>query len=123
MALKYVYTVVYRDGSVYQQNLEDKSALHPTGSCFADLDLPNIRTFTLVGVGHRYTVDLTDGHFDIDGVPFCFHDRSVKLPDLQLWFFRRHTHEVVDGVEKSHRTEYRMGWTTVDGLQRVMEID
>ena len=127
MSLKYLYTVTYLDGSEYQQNPEDKSVSDEKRSCFFDIDQDKVALFTLKGDGHEYSVNLVDGVFSVDGVPFQMHEE--ELYGFRLIFWRNHTHSFNVGAEKSeetsHETVYRMGWQcTVDGTnhQRVMQI-
>ena len=134
---KYLFQVEFKDGTRYEQAPEDKSLTKDTGSAFSDIVdcLHEIKTFALVDFENDYLVDLTDGHFEINGVPFKMHE--YEITDLKLVFFRRHTHdfdttydnnsgEQIDMKEKSHRVVYRMGWEThtADGkkLERIMEI-
>ena len=90
MALTYLFKATYLDGTVYQQTQEDTSCQDPKRSCFFDLKQEQLKTFQLEGNGHTYLVDLTDGHFELDGVPFRFHE--YPLTDIKLVYFRRHTH-------------------------------
>lgn len=132
--LKYLFTAIYSDGSVYEQNPEDRSIKDPEKrSCFYDLDHSKLVAFILKGDGHEYGVDLRDGHFEIDGVAFKMHEDNT-LSGFKLVFFRQHTHSFnqrLDGmsqpVELSHQIVYRMGWqaTTPQGknYQQVMQIE
>lgn len=142
--LKYLFTANYKDGRVYQQNVEDKSFNEPEKrSCFYDIaqDIDKLASFVLKGDGHEYAVDLTDGHFELDGIPFFMHEGYIKeignkkilvpLKDFRLIFFRQHTrsYEVAlyknEQKETAHQIVYRMGWQcTVDGknYQEVMQF-
>ena len=93
---------------------------------FFDVRQDDVARFTLTGDGHSYAVDLTDGHFEVDGVPFKMHEEPLK--DFRLIFFRKHTHNFnLEYKELSHDVVYRMGWQTTnekgENVQRVMEID
>jgi len=126
--LKYLFTVAYKDGSTYKQNPEDRSATEPEKrSCFFDVRQDDVARFELNGEGHGYAVDMTDGHFEIDGVPFRMHEE--ELSGFRLIFFRQHTHQFSVGAESnkelSHDIVYRIGWQcTVGGknYQQVMHI-
>ena len=125
--LKYLFTAEYKDGTSYLQNKEDISILEPDKrSCFFDVKQSEVKRFWLEGEGHKYLVDLIDGHFEIDGVPFKLHDENLK--DFRLIFFRRHRHQFNRETreELSHETTYRLGWQTNnekgENIQRVMEI-
>lgn len=126
MPLKYKFSALYTDGSLIEQNDEDVSAQDTRRSAFYDVDHSRLNVFTLKGAGHIYTVDLLDGTFGIDGVPFRMHEGP--LSNIRLIFFRRHTH-TVNGLfeELAHQIVYRLGWqaNNAEGknVQRVMEVD
>lgn len=121
----YLFTVIYDDGTAYYQNAADVSIQDPARSCFYDVDLARVARFSIQGPEHRYAVDLADGHFEVDGAPFRFHEGA--LSGFRLIFFRRHTHHFIAGREVGHSLVYRLGWqaTDADGrnVQRVMEVD
>jgi hypothetical protein len=131
MPLKYLFKATFQDGSVIEQTPDDRSANDPENrSQFFDAlersKNTRMTSFLLQGQGHEYAVDLTDGHFEIDGVPF----RMIEgmLPYYEIVFFRRHTHDFVAGTgqETNHSIVYRLGWQCNDdgkNYQRVMEID
>ena len=137
--LKYLFTAVYSDGTSYTQNVEDRSISEPDKrSCFYDIDQDRLVKFILApspedecGDGHVYSVDLVDGHFEVDGVPFKMHEET-NLHGFRVIFWRNHTHNFLVGAdpavtpeEVKHTTVYRLGWQcTVDDVnhQRVMEI-
>ena len=138
--LKYTFKALYKDGTTYNQNKEDISVSDPKKSCFFDLQQDRIRSFFVYNDEHTYSVNLEDGHFEVDGVPFCMHTDHVKnfpggrqlampLKDFRLIFFRQHVHDIKVTVEKNeeidHRITYNIGWQcTVDGknYQEVMQI-
>ena len=121
--LKYKFTAHY-EADKYVQNDEDRSLTNDEKSCFFDIKHDELLRFELEGDGHKYSVDLTDGHFEIDGIPFKLHELPLK--DFRVIFFRRHTHGFnAMNVEIEHDTVYRMGWqTTYNGknYQEVIEI-
>lgn len=130
--MKYLFTAKYKDGSVYEQNPEDVSVTESEKrSCFYDIKdtLEDLESFTLTGEGHIYKVDLIDGHFEVDGVPFDMHEENLK--DFRLIYFRQHTHsfnqKVEETVEFAHNIVFRFGWQTNDSegknYQRVMQIN
>lgn len=122
--MKYLFSALYKDGSVYEQNPEDISIIDPLRSCYFDLKQDEIEKFKLIGDGNTYSVDLTDGHFEVNGIPFLLHEEELK--DFRLIFWRRHTHSFNrNDVELSHDIVYRFGWQcTVDGknYQQIMQI-
>lgn len=127
--LKYLFSVQYKDGSVYQQNESDTSTIDPEKrSSFYDVAqrLNEVGTFTLVGDGHKYMVDLLSGLFAIDDVPFRMHEE--RLEDYKLVFFRQHTHtyNAETREELDHKLVYRFGWQAKDkddkNVERIMQI-
>ena len=125
MALQYLFKATYLDGTVYLQTPEDTSCTDPKRSCFFDLKLDQLKTFQLEGNGHTYLVDLADGHFEVDGVPFRFHE--YPLTEIKLVYFRRHTHNFnIAMEEQSHTMCFRFGWQADENgkqVQRIMELD
>lgn len=125
--LAYRFTAVYEDGTEYQQNEHDVSVTDPGRSCYFDIEQDRLVYFVLEdGAGHRYGVDLSNGNFAVDGVPFRMHEGPVA--DVRLIFFRRHTHQFNLGYDEiDHTVVYRLGWQGTDAegnnVQRVMELD
>ena len=132
MKLKYLFQVEYRDGSTFKQSAEDVSAADPKRSAFFDVRKEEVKRFTLVGGGllikDKLTVDLTDGHFEVNGTPFFMHDSATALKEMELVFHRQHTHHVnaASFVETAHIVHYCIGWRAKDEkgseIKRVMEI-
>lgn len=125
--MKYLFSVVYKDGTTYHQNQSDTSLSEPEKrSSFYDVDVENVQTFTLTGEGHTYLVDITDGHFEVDGVSFWMHELPLK--DFKLIYFRRHTHTFSQNMmeEIGHVIVFRVGWEAVDAdgkkYEQVMQI-
>ena len=117
LPLKYLFVVEYADGSIFEQTSDDKSSIDPQKrSQFYDVlqSGKTIRYFSLVGDGHKITVDLGTGIFYVDGLALLLE--SEKLPTLPdrftLVFYRQHTHELnrEDSKELSHFIEYFIGW-------------
>src|SRR3990167_2973956 len=121
--LSYLFVATFKDGFQLHQTLEDKSVIASGGSAYSDVleyeKKSPLRCFILLQIGengefiHSYGVDLEDGHFEIDGVPFKMYEGWVK--DLRLIFFRQHTHhfmmsEYTATREAAHSIVYRFGW-------------
>ena len=109
--LKYLFFVEYQDGTTFQQNAEDVSMTDPKRSAFFDIKQENVRRFSLEGDGQKYTVDLLDGHFEVNGASFMLHDYVLLLHDMRLVFFRQHDHT---WPTKEHRIVYCLGWQAND---------
>ena len=127
--LAYLFECHFTDGTVYQQTPEDVSVTG-VGSAFTDVmqRIDEVEVFGIVNDEHTYAVDLVDGHFEIDGVPFNVHAEQLP-PDCKyrLIYFRRHRHTITMGYSdmEEHTVEYHIGWqTTVDGknYQRTISV-
>lgn len=128
--LKYLFTATYADGRVIKQTPEDVSLIDPAKrSCFFDVmeheKVSPLLEFTLEGAGHRYSLNLVHGGFEIDGVKFSMSEGHIHynpngkrmllpLTKLKIIFFRQHTHSFNVGAvkqeETSHEVAYRIGW-------------
>jgi hypothetical protein len=125
MPLKYLFKATFANGFVYQQNAADKSVIEPEKrSCFTDVrkqvESGNaLLRFELVSGDQSYAVDLTDGHFEHNGVAFAVSDginpnepQELAGAKRDIVFWRRHTHEfrLSDGEELGHGVRYDLGW-------------
>jgi hypothetical protein len=139
MPLKYLFTATFADGSKLVQTLEDQSVLEPDKrSAFFDVlakakQTPLVR-FELTEGEQTYAVDLTDGHFEHNGVVFAVSDgldpneaQNLAGATREIVFWRRHSHEIrmMDGVELGHNVRYDLGWqANVNGknVQRLIHF-
>ncbi len=101
MALKYLYQANFADGSFFQQPIEeenDKSAIDPTKSAFFDVlqrqdELVSFGLFS-EEVPDTWAVDLRDGHFEVNGLPFTAQNPSQPSKSdvtRRLIYFRKVT--------------------------------
>jgi hypothetical protein len=127
--LKYLFSVLYADGSIFKQTPEDKSETREGGSAYTDVRQDEVVRFGIetadyetIRSGDERTalVDLRDGHFEIDGQNVWVgdaHEHLVGDVVLRLIYFRRN--QILFNVEMEetgHRTRYYLGWqATVDG--------
>lgn len=121
--LAYLFECHFTDETVLFQTQDDVSTLDPTKSAFYDAlqRADEIAVFGIVNDEHTYAVDLRDGHFEIDGIPFVVHSGD-ELPTTdctyRIVYFRRVRQSVTMGYTEmaSVDTEYHIGWqTTIDG--------
>lgn len=124
--LKYLFKVLYEDGSHFDQTIDDVSAIDPKRSQFYDVlqSGKKIRSFGIFGADHALVVDLRDGHFELDGV--AIHPEILPpgpIP-LELIFFRQHQQDMNVGYKVDndlkpvvtsetpgeHRCKYFVGW-------------
>jgi len=123
--LKYLFTVVYDDGTEYIQSQDDVSISDPLRSAFYDIDIDKVVTFTLNGNAHTYMVDLRSGQFEIDGALFIVGEQlSLDNPSRKLIYYRQHTHEYTLGLQEiAHEVLFCMGWEIVGtNIKRVIYI-
>ena len=119
--LAYLFECHFTDGTILQQTPEDISQIDPTRSAFYDVMQRNddVMVFGLVNDEHTYAVDLRDGHFEVDGVPFEIHGQDVLPNDTKyrVVYFRRVTHTITQGYSIVESIiKYHIGWqATVDG--------
>jgi hypothetical protein len=94
---KYMFGVLFSDGTQYNQTYNDVSVQgEEAGSSFSDVvtRLNDVVLFQLAGCGNRFTVDLRDGHFEVNGIPVMVGDPTVTIPPntkRKLVYFRRTT--------------------------------
>lgn len=157
LVLKYLFCAELTGGRIVEQTPEDKHPIvagrpasyelickhfngdpiiHPDGRLIYRDD---ILLFQLEDATHRYLVDLSDGHFEIQyakgkqviGAPFylAFPPLGSKI---RLFFFKRRRHHTLvhgtvqddmsvklTGVEEtSQECEYHFGWETEDKKTR-----
>jgi hypothetical protein len=128
MELSYLFEAHFNDGSMIQQTPQDVSVVDPEKSAYYDVmqRLGDVKVFGIYNDKNTYVVDLRDGHFEINGVPFSVSSEEDLdlMPDqkFELVYFRRHKHVTAVGgelpVELSHTVDYFLGWTTtVNGKQ------
>lgn len=141
LILTHLFEAHMRDGSVIAQTPEDRSALDPAlRSAFFDVAqrIDDVEVFVLRGPDHFYLVDLRDGHFEVDGVPFWAQPvTSNCIPrggKIRLVYFRDHQQDVlVTGTVREdlsvdehhqlgdHRVAYRIGWEYEAGGKTYMQ--
>lgn len=84
------FIATFEDGSQIFQNERDESETTPGKNCYFDVLERQQRTplvcFVLRNNDRWYGVDLRDGHFEIDRVPFFQHEQPLK--DFTLVYFR-----------------------------------
>src|SRR4051812_41703280 len=114
--LAYLFECHFTDGSIIFQTQEDVSTVDPTRSAFYDVvqKLDAVEVFGLVNDQNTYAVDLRDGHFELNGVPFEVHSGTQLPPDcvFRLIYFRRCRHTVTMGYSEmqDHSVEFHFGW-------------
>lgn len=126
--LKYFFTAFYNDGTYFHQDVNDVSVQDSKRSSFYDVDQSKIVGFSLADRDNAFVVDLTDGRFIVNGVPFRMHAEDEALPPFRLIFWRRHWQTInTQTGEETHRMVYRFGWQALnakgENVQKVMELE
>lgn len=131
MKLKYLFEAYFADGHRIIQDLDDISSLDPARSTFYDvLQYESTSELVLFGLylgKNTYVVDLLDGHFEVNGVPFSA--QPVALPEMieggkfKLLYCRDHQQELILSENSSkpgkHSVQYRFGWEYTDPRGKV----
>lgn len=123
--LRWLFTAHYSDGSSFLQNEQDVSLRRAGGSAYTDVDHERLVGFALVNqeLGDCLFLDLRDGVFAMNGIPFGTFDEDLPVTQRSLVFFRRHLRHAVatgDKVEEvGHRVTYHLGWKGIlpDGTE------
>lgn len=115
--LKYLFACQYNDGSMFTQNKEDVSLIDTKKSAFFDVLLDQVERFWIYNLptgrqdpDNIYLVDLRDGHFEVNRVPFFMHeitiDATKHLTNFRLIYKRRNWVDNKGG----HRIMFMIGW-------------
>lgn len=122
MELKYLFTVTYKDGSIFEQPQDDHSELDSKRSAFYDVlqNEKDIELFTIRYGEDEWGVNLITGTFSHNGIEFVSKSEdlvSETPPEFRLVFYRTHTHNFnQEDKELSHIVTYFIGWQcTIDG--------
>lgn len=130
-----LFVATFEDGHQIFQNHEDKSEHAEDKNCFYDVleyqKGTRLISFVLRNQHYTFGVDLNDGHFEVNGVPFFPYrnDREV-LHDFRVIYLRNVavTREVgVDFAgDSSFKVGYTLGWQANDAsgknVQHIMRI-
>lgn len=129
---KLFFIVTFEDGTQIAQNVEDVGAVEGR-NCYYDvmqktLEVPAV-CCVLAAEGYpTFGVDLKDGHFEVNGVPFFMHTEPYK--DFRLQYFRNVTQHRQTNVKTGETIDtaevgYLLGWECEYGgetITRVMSI-
>lgn len=129
------FVATFADGSRIYQDSDDRSKIDPSKSQFFDvreysrLESPLI-SFVLTDPKQSmiYGVDLRDGHFEVNGLPFFPYraDREI-LKDFRVIYFRNVRHDkYADTGEVVSYLGYTIGFQAKDrkgrNVQHIMKI-
>jgi hypothetical protein len=111
--LDFLFVAETYNGVILKQPENDISSIDPDKSAFYDVLQNKIKRFSLVGKGMIFTVDLTDGHYEVNG-----NLMYSKLPpgrcELKLIYYRQVQQRLVIGPEGTPGLKpivrYFIGW-------------
>ena len=128
--LDYLFTAAFDDGTALQQNPDDISLIEPaTRSCFYDLVQAQeagkiLMLFSLSNGDNVYTLDLRDGYFFVNDIPFRATPEGFPgdFSALRLIYHRTHQHHFnPDFTEVGHDMQYVFGWQTTIGSKNYQQ--
>lgn len=125
--LTHLFQATYKSGEVYHQTQDDVSNVDPLKSAFFDVKQDELKTFFLSSDKDVFSVNLEDGHFEVNGTPFFMHAQS-DLTNYRLIYFRVRTHHLNQstGEQTEDPIVYQLGWQANDkegnNIKRIMEI-
>lgn len=128
---QFYFVATFADGTQIFQNEADVSPNDPVKNCYFDV-LERSKTeqpasFVITDGTHVFGVDLRDGHFEVNGVPFFQHRpefANQQYKDFQLVYFRTPKIEIdAKTMEPIRGTvgSYTIGWTAKDNLDIEVE--
>jgi hypothetical protein len=126
----FFFVATYADGSQITQNVEDRSAYDVNKNCFFDVlsREEGPVSFVITDGTQVFGVDLRDGHFEVNGVPFFQHrPEHVPLKDFRLKYCRtpEQTINTMTGETGGRIAGYSLGWEAEhkgETVERVLSI-
>ena len=113
--LSYLFEAETVTGQIIKQTPEDVSTTEPTKSAFYDVLQHKIKRFSLIGNGKTYTVDLTDGHYEING-EMVYPKTPPGRPIYDLIYYRQVQQRINVGPNSETAltplVRYFIGWQT-----------
>lgn len=106
----YLFSVVYKDGSTYQQNAEDVSVKTSDRSCYSDVDVDSVSEFTVGNTENFISVDLSNGYFKSPDKGWFKVHSEEGLEDFKLVYFKRVTLALSDEQNPDSSIRYFVGW-------------
>lgn len=129
--LEYLFEADFADGTTYHQGADDESLTHPKDSdgngpsAYRDVQdrLSDVVKFRLFNNDHVYQVDLTDGHFEVDGAPFEL-EHLFEFKNIQLIYGRfvnvKSTLQAGKELSRAHYVDrYVIGFSAFEGAKEV----
>lgn len=126
------FEATFKDGTTYVEREDDTSEDTKNKNSFYDVlkRIKDVKSFSIVG-DNTYSVNLIDGHFEVDGVPFIIHDQFFEVTEgnIELVYWKEMRQEFNQELETIHRyvNRYFIGWKTINnggkkGIQHTIAI-
>lgn len=112
-ALDYLFVAETYNHNIIKQTPDDKPKFSKWGTMMTDLRNEKVKKFSLVGKGHIFTVDLTDGHVEVDGQKLYPPTPVFPGAKLQPIYYRQITRDLVTKEnlkEQAPKVKYFLGW-------------
>lgn len=156
----YSFTAVFEDGTIIEHDcngddfsvMEGAQRIKPNGTSFTDVSYKSgtldvteeqkelaeemkaqsskLISFVLHNDEFSWGVDLTDGHFEINGVPFWQHRPDLNpYKDFRVMYWRtvvREIHQETTEVTGGQAIGYTLGWQVThngENVQRFIVIE
>jgi hypothetical protein len=115
------FVATFADGTQIFQNEEDRSEITPGKNCYYDvMGRADLVSFVITDGEQVFGVDLRDGHFEVNGVPFFQHRPDLPtqaFKDFDLIYSRTLKHEIEANTNEPIRdwiSAYTIGWKSGD---------
>jgi hypothetical protein len=108
--LDYLFIAETIDGSIIKQTPDDKAKFSSVGTMMTDLMKEHLKSFSLVGKGHIFTIDLKDGHFEVDGNKIYSPTIPPSNADLRPIYWRQVTRSIGADGSEIPKIRYIIGW-------------
>ena len=129
--LDYLFIAETFNGNIIKQGQDDKPRFSNWGTICTDLFKEKIKKFSLYGRGHIFTLDLIDGHLEVDGNKLYPPKPPPGNIPLKLIYYRQVTQSInanyapnsalskvmgLVGLGKQYQpiVKYFIGWEYID---------
>jgi hypothetical protein len=111
--LDFLFIAETFNGNIIKQDPTDKPKFSKSGSIFTDVLKEKIKRFSLIGKGHIFVVDLTDGHMEVDGKKL-YPPKKPPITPLDLIYYRQVERRLSVGTNNATVMQpivrYYLGW-------------